>query len=95
VHLPRYQKELVSTAQEDCIVVDGKTNQTELRDQITQLLIESPLPLDQFLNLEDKTIVDDIFAAIIKCYSVNQPGKEKESSDKEEVKQIKDAKELR
>jgi hypothetical protein len=37
-----------------------------------------------------------IFAAIVKCYSVDQPGKEEESSDKEEeVKQVKDAKVLR
>jgi hypothetical protein len=76
--------------------VNDRTNQAELQDQISQLPIESPLSFDEFLNLKDKTIVDkdcDIFA---KCYSVNQPGKEKESSDKEkEVKQIKDAEALR
>jgi hypothetical protein len=76
--------------------VDDKTDRAELRDQIAQLPIESPLPFDEFLNLEDKTIVNkngDIFA---ECYSVNQPGKEEESSDEEEeVKQIKDARALR
>jgi hypothetical protein len=72
-----------------------RTDQAELRDQIAQLPIESPLSLDKFLNPEDKTIVDDIFAAVVKCYSVDQSGKKKESSDKEEVEQIKDAKELR
>jgi hypothetical protein len=76
--------------------VDDRTDRAELRDQITQLPIESPLPLDEFLNLEDETIVDkdsDIFA---ECYSVDQPGKEEESSDEEEeVEQIKDAELLR
>jgi hypothetical protein len=75
--------------------VNDRTNQAELRDQIAQLPIESPLPLDEFLNPEDETIVDkdgDIFA---ECYSVNQPGKEEESSDEEEVEQIKDANALR
>jgi hypothetical protein len=78
-HLPGHQKELVGTAEEDCIVVDGRTDRAELRDQIAQLPIESPLPLDEFLNPEDETIVDDIFAAIVECYSVDQPGKEEES----------------
>ena len=71
---------------------------TELRDQIAQLPIERLLPLDKFLNLEDETIVDkdgDIFAAVVECYSVDQPDEEEESSDKEEVKQIKDAEALR
>jgi hypothetical protein len=76
--------------------VNDRTNRAELRDQIAQLPIESRFPLDEFLNPENETIVDkdgDIFA---ECYSINQPGKEKESSDKEEkVKQIKDAKALR
>ena len=71
---------------------------TELRDQIAQLPIERLLPLDKFLNLEDETIVDkdgDVFAAVVECYSVDQPDEEEESSDKEEVKQIKDAEALR
>jgi hypothetical protein len=77
--------------------VDDRTDQAELRDQIAQFPIESPLPLDEFLNPEDETIVDkdgDIFA---EYYSViNQPGKEEESSDKEEeIEQIKDAGALR
>jgi hypothetical protein len=75
--------------------VDGRTDRAELRDQIAQLPIESPLPLDEFLNPEDETIVDDIFAAVVECYSVDQPGKEEESSDEEEVEQIEDAEELR
>ena len=100
-HLPGHQKELVNTADakdfaQDYIIVEDRTDQAELPDQIAQLLIESPLPFNEFLNPEDKTIVDkdsDIFA---ECYSVDQPSKEKESSDKEEeVKQIKDAKALR
>jgi hypothetical protein len=38
---------------EDCIIVDNSTDRAELRHQIAQLLIESPLPLDEFLNPED------------------------------------------
>ena len=71
---------------EDCIVVDDRTDQAELRHQIAQLPIESPLPPDEFLNPEDETIVDedgDIFAAIVECYIVGQPGEEEESSDEE------------
>jgi hypothetical protein len=76
--------------------VNNKTDRAELQDQITQLPIESPFSLDEFLNLKDKTIVDKNSDIFTECYSVNQPGKEEESSDKEEkVKQIKDAKELR
>src|SRR6202522_3703615 len=53
---------------EDCIVVDDRTDRAELQDQIAQLPIESPLSLDEFLNPEDETIVDndgDIFTAIV------------------------------
>jgi hypothetical protein len=75
--------------------VDGRTDRAELRDQIAQLPIESPLPLDEFLNPEDETIVDDILAAVVECYSVDQPGKEEGSSDDEEVEQIEDAEALR
>jgi hypothetical protein len=40
--------------------------------------------------------LNGIFAAVMKCYSVDQPGEEEESSDEEEeVEQIKDAKALR
>jgi hypothetical protein len=85
---------------EDGIVVDDRTDRAELRDQIAQLPIESLLPLDEFLNLEDETIVDedsDIFAAVVECCSVDQPGEEEESSDEEEeeVEQIEDAEALR
>jgi hypothetical protein len=51
--------------------VNDRTDRAELRDQIAQLPIESPLPLGEFLNPEDETIVNDIFAAVIECYSVN------------------------
>jgi hypothetical protein len=40
--------------------------------------------------------LNGIFVAIVKCYSVDQPGEEEESSDKEkEVEQIEDAEALR
>ena len=84
---------------EDCIVVDDRTDRAELRDQIAQLPIESLFSLDEFLNPKDETIVNkdgDIFAIIVECYSVDRPGEEEESSDKEEeVEQIEDAKVLR
>jgi hypothetical protein len=83
---------------EDCIVVDDRTDRAELQDQIAQLPIESLLSLDEFLNPEDETIVDengDIFAAVVECYSVDQPGEEEESSDEEEIEQIEDAEALR
>jgi hypothetical protein len=54
--------------------VDDRTDRAELQDQIAQLPTESPLSLDQFLNPKDETIVNkdsDIFAVIVKCYSVN------------------------
>ena len=72
-HLSGHEKELSA---EDCIVVDDRTDQAELRDKIAQLPIESSLLLGEFLNLEDEIIVDedgDIFAAIV----------EEESSDEE------------
>ena len=72
---------------EDTIVVDDRTDRTDLQDQITQLLIENPLSLDEFLNLKDETILDeegDIFEAIVAAYSSNQANEEGESSDEEE-----------
>jgi hypothetical protein len=76
--------------------VDDRTDRAELQDQIAQLPIESPFPRDEFLNLEDKAIVDKDGDIFTEYYSVDQPGKEEESSDEaEEVKQIKDAKALR
>ena len=80
--------------------MDDRTNRVELQDQIAQLLIESSLPLNEFLNPKEETIVnkdDDIFAAAIECYSVNKLGKEDESCDEEEeeVERIEDAETLR
>ena len=47
---------------EDCIIVDDRTDRAELRDQIAQLPIENPLPLDEFLNPEDETIIDEVIS---------------------------------
>jgi hypothetical protein len=77
----------------DTIVVDYGTDHADLQDQIAQLPIENPLPLDKFLNPEDETILDkegDIFEAIVAAYSSNQANEEGESSDEEEVKQVED-----
>ena len=44
------------------------------------------LSLDEFLNLEDRIIVDenkDIFVSVINYYAIARLGKEKELSDKE------------
>jgi hypothetical protein len=59
---------------EDTIVVDDRTDRVDLQNQIAQLPIENPLPLDEFLNPEDETILDeedDIFKAIVAAYSSN------------------------
>jgi hypothetical protein len=61
------------------IIIDNRIDHTDLQDQITQLLIENPLSLDEFLNPEDETVLD----------------KERESSDKEEVEQVEDNAALR
>ena len=74
---------------EDNIIIDNRIDHTDLQDQITQLLIENPLSLDEFLNPEDETVLDkegDIFEGIVVVYSSNQDNEEGESSDKEEVK---------
>ena len=75
----------------DTIIVDnGSADRIELRDQIAQLPIENPLSLDEFLNPEDETIVDedeDIFTSVVDHYAVISPGEEEESSD-EEVKEV-------
>lgn len=80
-------------------MVDDGTDRIDLWAQIAQLPIENPLSLDEFLNPEDETIIDeedDIFNAIVIAYSSNKANKEGESSDEEkEVKQVKDNTALR
>ena len=82
----------------DTIVVDNRSaDRIELRDQIAQLPIENSLSLDEFLNLEDETIVDedkDIFTSIVDHYTITRPGEKEESSDKE-IKEINTAEALR
>lgn len=92
----------IEDSTEDYIIVDDGTDRAELRDQIAQLPIESPLSLDEFLNPEDERIVDEdsnTFAAIVECYSVNKPGEKEELSseeeEEEEVEQITDTEALR
>jgi hypothetical protein len=83
----------------DTIIMDDKsTDQIELQDQIAQLPIENPLSLNEFLNPENKTIVnknEDIFTSVVNHYTIVSPGKEEESSDKEEVKKVDTAKALK
>ena len=82
----------------DTIVVDDRSaDRIELRDQITQLLIENLLSLDEFLNLEDEIIVDedeDIFTSVVDYYTIARLGEEEESSDKE-VEEVDTAEALR
>jgi hypothetical protein len=50
------------------------------------------------LNPEDETIVnkdEDIFISVINHYTITRPGKEEESSNEEEVKEVDTAKALR
>jgi hypothetical protein len=47
--------------------------------------------LNEFLTLNDEVIINkdkDIFISIIDCYSINKLGKESESSNEEEIKEI-------
>jgi hypothetical protein len=77
--------------------VDDRTNRAELQDQIAQLPTKSSLPLNEFLNAKEETIINEdhnIFAAVVECYSINKPGKKDESSD-EEVERIEDTEALR
>jgi hypothetical protein len=79
-------------------VDDRSAKQIRLQDQITQLPIENPLSLDEFLNPEDEAIVDEednIFASVVDHYAVARPGEEEQSSDKEEVKEVDTIKALR
>jgi hypothetical protein len=65
----------------DTIIIDNKSaDRIELQDQITQLPIENPLSLDEFLNLEDETIVNKdkaIFTSVVDHYVVVSLGKKK------------------
>jgi hypothetical protein len=84
---------------EGTIVDDSITEHIELQDQITQLLIENPLSLNEFLTPEDETVIDndsDIFTSIVEHYSTDKPGQEEQSSDEEEeVKEVDTAKALK
>jgi hypothetical protein len=60
--------------------------------------LKNPLSLDEFLNPEDKVIVnedEDIFTSVVDHYTVVSPGEKEESSDEEEVKEVNTAKALR
>jgi hypothetical protein len=92
-------EKLVRELEGDTIIVDdGSTDRIELQDQITQLPIKNLLSLDEFLNPEDETIVDedeDIFISVVNHYAIARPGEEEESSDEEEVEEVNTAEALR
>ena len=92
-----YKSTLIKKPKEPVIkelVVENNqvTERAELQAQITRLLIENPLSLNEFLTPDDKVIIDkdeDIFAFVVEHYSINKSGEESESSDdKEELKKI-------
>jgi hypothetical protein len=63
----------------------------ELQAQIASLPIKDPLSLNEFLNLESETILDedsDIFASVVEHYSVDKEGDESYESDIEEVEKV-------
>ena len=53
---------------------------------------KTPLPLNEFVNPKDEMLIDedsDIFTLVVKHYSVNRVGEERDSnSSKEEVKDV-------
>jgi tRNA A22 N-methylase len=58
----------------------------ELQAQIDSLPIEDPLSLNEFLNPESETIVDentDIFETVVTHYNIEKEGEESEESDGE------------
>ena len=80
----------------DTIIVDD--GNVDLQGHIAQLLIKNPLSLDEFLNLEDETIVDedeDIFTSVINYHAVPRLGEKEELSDEEEVWEVDTAETLR
>jgi hypothetical protein len=69
----------------------------ELQAQIASLPIKDLLSLNEFLNPETETILDedtDIFASVVEHYSVDKEGDESYESDTEEVEKVPIAKAL-
>jgi hypothetical protein len=70
-----------------------------LQAQIAQLSIENPLSLNEFLTPNDETVInkdENIFESVMEHYSINKPGEESHSSNKEEeVKEVDTAEALK
>ena len=83
----------------DAIIVDDRSaDRIELRDQITQLPIENPPSLDEFLNPEDEVIInkdEDIFTSVVNRYTVARLVEGEELSDEEEINEVDTAEALR
>ena len=50
-------------------------------------MIKNPLSLNEFLTSNDKTVIDiddNIFKSVVEHYSIDKPGEESDSSNKEE-----------
>ena len=70
---------------------NSAAEQAELQAQIASLPIKDPLSLNEFLNPESETILDedsDIFASVVEHYSVDKEGDESYESDTEEVEKV-------
>jgi hypothetical protein len=70
---------------------NSAAERAELQAQIASLLIKDPLSLNEFLNPESETILDedsDIFALVVEHYSVDKEGDESYESDIEEVEKV-------
>lgn len=70
---------------------DEATDRAELQTQLTQLAIDNPLSLDEFLNPDDERVMDedeDIFKSVVAQYSVDKQDEEADSSDGEEVEEV-------
>jgi hypothetical protein len=76
---------------------NSATERAELQAQIASLPIKDPLSLNEFLNLESETILNedsDIFASVVEHYSIDKEGDESYKSDTEEVEKVSTAKAL-
>lgn len=69
------------------------SDREELKAEISQLPIADVLPLDEFLTPDDEAVEDedeDIFAAVVEHYSVEDKAGDDISSDEEEEEEVKE-----
>ena len=69
---------------------NNKATKAQLTEQITLLSIKNLLSLYEFINPEDKVIVDEdgnVFEVVVQCYSIDQEEEDSNSSE-EEVEEV-------